>query len=119
MLDDIVDNLPDEVISGLNGGVYLKPEAKSHPKLPFPEYVVMGEYVRGKSIGSAIFVYYNSVMSKYVDASEDEMKKALREIILHEFRHHMETKAGCRDLEVEDEEFVAAALAKQCSRPKT
>lgn len=57
-------------------------------------------------------MYYNSVMAKYVDASVEDIKAALREIVLHEFRHHIEANAGCRDLDVEDAEFVRNAIGK-------
>lgn len=111
-LDDIIDDIPEYVTKSLSGGVYLIPEAKHHPTLPFPQYVVMGEYIRDPVLGPHIHVYYNSIMSRYVDASEAEIKKALREIVLHEFRHHVETNAGCRDLELEDKQFVQNAMEK-------
>ena len=112
-LDDIIDSLPEYVTKSLTGGVFLITEAKHHPVLPFPQYVVMGKYIRDPVLGPHIHVYYNSVMAKYVDASEDDIRKALREIVLHEFQHHVETNAGCRTLEMEDERFVREALKKK------
>lgn len=108
-LDDIIDSLPSYIPQSLPGGIYLIPEVKHHPILPFPQYVVMGEYIRD-SLGARIHVYYNSVMARYIDASEEDIKKVLRDIVLHEFQHHFEMKAGCRDLEIEDENFVIKAL---------
>jgi len=113
MLDDIVDSLPKYVTKGLNGGIYLVPEVKPHPQLPFPQYLVMGQYRFDPVLGASIVVFYDSIMAKYLDASTDKMKAALKEIVLHEFRHHMETRAGCRDLADEDAMYVAQAKAAE------
>ena len=43
-LDDIVDALPGYIPQSLPGGIFLIPEAKPHPSLPFPQYMVLGEY---------------------------------------------------------------------------
>lgn len=107
-LDDIVDALPGYIPQSLPGGIFLIPEAKPHPSLPFPQYMVLGEYIRDP-LGAHIHVYYNSVMAKYADASVKDIQEALREVILHEFRHHFEFRAGCRDLDIEDQQFVADA----------
>lgn len=111
-MDDIVDSLPVYIMENLPGGIYLIPEAKHHPILPFPQYVVMGEYIRDSVLRPHIHVYYNSVMAKYVDASEEDIKKALREIVLHEFQHHFEMNAGDHTLENEDAEFVRDAVVR-------
>ena len=36
-LDDIVDALPGYIPQSLPGGIFLIPEAKPHPSLPFPQ----------------------------------------------------------------------------------
>jgi len=51
-------------------------------------------------------------MAKYADASVKDIQEALREVILHEFQHHFEFRAGCRDLDIEDQQFVADAKEK-------
>ena len=107
-LDDIVDALPGYIPQSLPGGIFLIPEAEPHPSLPFPQYMVLGEYIRDP-LGAHIHVYYNSVMAKYADASVKDIQEALREVILHEFRHHFEFRAGCQDLDIEDQQFVADA----------
>ena len=70
LLDDIVDVLPPVLTKGLTGGIYLVPEPKPHPALPFP-----------------------------------------KDIVHHELRHHVEGKAGSKALEIEDANFVQAALS--------
>lgn len=111
ILDDIVDELPSALTDGLTGGIYLVPEPKPHPVLPFPKYMVMGEYINQGQMGSHILVYYGSVIAAHADASLKEMCDVLREIVHHELRHHVEGRAGTRDLEIEDEQFVQAALS--------
>ena len=101
LLDDIVDTLPPELTEGLTGGIYLVPAPKPHPILPFPRYMVMGEY---------IFVYYGSIIAAHPDTDVAEMRNILRDIVQHELRHHVEGKAGSNALEIEDANFVQAAL---------
>lgn len=107
-LDDIIDTLPDFIPKSLPGGVFLIHEVKAHPELPFPQYAVLGEYIRDP-LGAHIHVYYDSVMARYVDAGEEEIRKVLRNIVLHEFQHHFEANVGCRDLELKDKRFVESA----------
>lgn len=110
LLDDIVDALPPELTEGLTGGIYLVPEPKPHPVLPFPKYMVMGEYINQHQLGSHIFVCYGSVIAAHPDADVAEMRNILRDIVQHELRHHVEGKAGSKTLEIEDANFVQAAL---------
>lgn len=70
----------------------------------------MGEYVRHPILGKIIYLYYGSFMALYIDAAPDELKRHLKETVLHELRHHIESLAGCRELEREDATFVALAL---------
>lgn len=110
LLDDIVDTLPPELTEGLTGGIYLVPEPKPHSVLPFPKYMVMGEYINQHQLGSRIFVYYGSVIAVHPDVDVAQMHNILRDIVKHELRHHVEGKAGSKALEVEDANFVQAAL---------
>jgi hypothetical protein len=111
LLDDIVDVLPPELTKGLTGGIYLVPEPKPHPALPFPKYMVMGEYINQHQMGSHVFVYYGSVIAAHPDADVAEMRVVLKDIVHHELRHHVEGKAGSKALEIEDANFVQAALS--------
>lgn len=110
LLDEIVDALPSDLSKGLNGGIYLCPEAKHNPYIPSDNYWVMGEYVRHPILGKIIYLYYGSFMALYIDAAPDELKRHLKETVLHELRHHIESLAGCRELEREDATFVTLAL---------
>lgn len=52
-LDDIVDSLPEYVVKGLTGGVYLIPEAKQHPVLPLSPIYGDGRVYSGPGFGTA------------------------------------------------------------------
>ena len=39
---------------------------------------------------------------------EEEFKERLKKTLFHEFTHHLESLAGERDLEIEDERQLAA-----------
>lgn len=41
-------------------------------------------------------------MQVYGYMTEEALRKRVRKTVLHEFRHHLESLAGERDLEVED-----------------
>ena len=97
ILDDIVDEMPDELLKDLNG-IYLLNETKHNPKIPSEKYYVMGEFCHDYILGHSINLYYGSIMALYKYTPEPILKQKLREILQHELRHHMETLAGCDDL---------------------
>ena len=43
----------------------------------------------------------------------EQLKVKLREVLRHEFRHHIENLAGERGLEIEDEKFINKYLGKE------
>jgi hypothetical protein len=48
-------------------------------------------------------IYYGSFIRVYGELDLPEAKEKLRGVLLHEFRHHLESLAGERGLEIEDE----------------
>lgn len=112
MLDDIVDALPSDLIRGLNGGIYLLPDTVRSSKIPDPHYYVLGEYRTNPVTGRMIYLYYGSIMALYIDASVEELRRELDKVVRHEVRHHVESLAGDRSLEIEDEKYVANAIRK-------
>lgn len=109
------DAIPRELLAGLNGGIYLLPDIKYSSKIPSNDYFVMGEYIRDQALGCYILIYYGSFMAVWVDADVQTAKYQLRHILLHEVRHHVESRGLLRDLELEDERFIAEA----CDRIRT
>lgn len=110
MLDDIVDNMPDEILKELNG-IFLVDQIKHNPKIPSENYYVMGEFCNS-NLGHSIDLYYGSIIRIYGHLPPDELKIRLKEIVKHELRHHLETLAGCDDLVRLDNIYVQNALKK-------
>ena len=99
--------LPDELFNKLTGGVVVQPNEKLH-KLSVdgsPLYIA-GEYMNYHSM-RCVFIYYGSFMRLYGRMSRERICEHIREVLLHELRHHWESLAGERDLEIEDEEHLA------------
>ncbi|HHT20945.1 MAG TPA: metallopeptidase family protein [Tissierellia bacterium] len=106
LLEDLVDELPEELFEGLNQGIIIREQAKQHAQaIPGRPLYIMGEYVRNK-LGKQIIIYYGSFERIYGGRSKAELKDRLRETLRHEFRHHWEYLAGERELEYLDDEFL-------------
>ncbi|MCL1829118.1 MAG: metallopeptidase family protein [Oscillospiraceae bacterium] len=104
MCDDIAEKMPEEFFDGLNGGILLMPEEKPHPgSVPGRPLYIMGEYRRDYAMGRYIVLYYGSFSRVHRHAGRNKIYEYIRKTIAHEFRHHMESRSGTRDLEVEDE----------------
>lgn len=101
-LDRIADELPREFFDELNGGIILRPEARQHPDSQNQDLWILGEYHKNGVLGRFINIYYGSFEKVYGHLNQSELKERLRHTVLHEFRHHLESLAGERDLEVED-----------------
>ncbi|HCX65227.1 MAG TPA: hypothetical protein DHN33_08460 [Eubacteriaceae bacterium] len=115
MLEDIVSEFPKEFFKELNGGILLLEEAKLDPKSVRNDLYIMGQYHRGGSMGRYISIYYGSFQKLYGHFSEEKIRKRLRETVKHEFTHHLESLAGERSLEREDEIFMMNYLNKHKS----
>ncbi|NLK64970.1 MAG: metallopeptidase family protein [Tissierellia bacterium] len=110
ILDEIAEELPAEIYKDLNGGIILLPQVKLHKKSVNDDLYVMGEYRNEKISGRYIVVYYGSVEKLYGNLSRGRLKNKLRSVIKHEFIHHLESMAGERHLEKEDERNLAEYL---------
>ena len=108
ILNEIAGELPEEFFRDLNGGIALKGASKRHPKSCADDLYILGEYRIAGPLGRYIAIYYGSVIRAYGNCSREEYKNHLRKILKHEFRHHLESLAGEKDLEIED----AIALEK-------
>ena len=60
-----------------------------------------------------IVSYDGSVNRSYRHVDEDELTEEMRKVLRHEFRHHVEGRAGVRDLEVWDAEQIAMYKEQQ------
>ncbi len=103
MLDEAADNIPKEIYDRLNGGVVLSPDIKMHPESKNNDLYIMGEYHRDSMMGRYIVIYGGSFQQLYGGAPLDRVRRELDKTLKHELTHHVESLAGERDLEVEDE----------------
>jgi len=83
LADQIADEIPAIFYEGLNGGIQLKEEEKLHPlsREKAPVYI-LGLYIKDDFMGSRI---------------------EIRDVMRHEFQHHVEIMCGNMDLIQEDE----------------
>jgi len=102
MLDEVAAELPDGIFRELNGGVSLLPETKKSDKDPEGGLYTLGEYRRDQ-MGRYIVIYYGSLCAVHGRSSGEKMREHIKGVLSHELIHHLESLAGERDLEIEDE----------------
>ncbi|MEG0251807.1 MAG: metallopeptidase family protein [Christensenellaceae bacterium] len=102
ILDEVASELPQDFFKDLNGGIILNEGYKMHPESINGDLYIMGQYQYTTSMGRYIVIYYGSFEKVYANAGKAVLKEKLRSVLLHEFRHHLESLAGEDDLEVQD-----------------
>lgn len=107
LIDEIIQTFPEEFFRELNGGVFAREYAKQHPASFHGDLFIMGEYCVQRHLGRFIVIYYGSFAQVYGHLADEELAVRLRKVLLHEFRHHLESLAGERDLEIEDAIYIA------------
>lgn len=110
LLNRIAEELPAEFYKELNGGILLLPDSRINPQVPGGRVYIMGEYVRSSSMGRYINIYYGSIAKVYGSLPENKLEEVLREVLYHEFTHHVESLAGERGLEKKDAEQMQRYL---------
>ena len=86
--------LPEYVHDELNGGVLADPAAYPHPGRLADDLYILGTYSVDHIFGKQIILYYGSFVATLGNASETLYREKIRDTVRHEFRHHMETRAG-------------------------
>ena len=113
LLVEVCNELPDEFYKELHRGVIVSERTESAPICD--ELTVLGQYHRSY-FGNQITIYYGSFMKLYPHVSEEFLKEKLREVVRHEFRHHLENLAGIygkRSLGYEDDEMIRRYLRQR------
>lgn len=113
MLDEIVQTLPKDFFRELNGGIHASENEKLHKQAVNNDLWILGEYCNSTQLGRSIVIYYGSFMRLFGNRNHIFIKERLRKNVLHEFRHHLESLAGERDLEIEDEIFLRTYQAEK------
>jgi len=103
ILEEIAHNMPEDLYKRLNGGVILLPEEKLHSESSqdYPLYI-LGEY-HINHLGRYVNMYYGSFMSTFADMPLEYLKERMEHTLKHELLHHLESLAGERGLEIDDE----------------
>ena len=105
--DKVATELPEDFFIGLTGGVVVSEMVKQHKKsMPGRPLYVLGEYHYGGHEGRYITLYYGSFRTVHGNLHGPEAEEEIRKVLLHEFRHHLETRAGQHDLEYEDDAYI-------------
>jgi len=106
MLDGIAEEIPREFYRELNGGVILSPDTKKHPLAV--DLYIMGTYHQDlRGLGRYIVLYYGSILRVFGHYNHEQMRAKLREVLFHEFTHHIESLAGEHGLEIKDAQDLA------------
>lgn len=113
ILDDLMEELPEGILEGLNGGVNLCEEEKRPKGKDGDTMLLLGEYIASGSMGYFINIYYGSFLASFAHRPREEWERQLKETLHHEITHHLELRAGCRDLEIEDERQVQQLRAAE------
>ncbi len=85
--------LPEYVHEELNGGVLVDPAVLRHPGSVADDLYILGTYSSGVT-GKEIVLYYGSFAATMTGMSNEAIRLQIRETLRHEFRHHLETRAG-------------------------
>ena len=86
--------LPSYVYDELNGGVVVDQNVFPHPARLEDDLYILGTYSNSPVMGKQIVLYYGSFTASLGNAGEAVYRAQIRETIRHEFRHHLETRAG-------------------------
>ena len=114
MLDDIAEEFPQAFYKNLNGGVYVLPDVKldAASTANQPLYI-MGEYIRRHDLGRFIYIYYGSFAKVFSHLPPEAFRRELKKVLAHEFTHHLESLAGERGLELEDEKQMERYMQRR------
>ena len=117
LVADELDELPEEFFRELSGGVLVQEYVNLAPEAVANDRYVMGTYTTS-SLGRQIQLYYGSFARAMGDSGpgiEERYRKRIREVVRHEFRHHLEFLSGIHgstSLEAEDARDLAAYLKR-------
>ena len=112
ILDEVAEEIPEDLLVKLNGGIIVLPEIKYHPSAAARDLYVMGEYhVQIPGLGRYIVLYFGSfeqVFGSYTSNNSSRLRTEIRKTLIHELRHHIESLSGVKDLEREDARAIEA-----------
>lgn len=105
ILNKLYENIPEELLAELNGGIILLDEIRFHQEARNSDLLILGTYSRF-GVRRQINIYYQSLKRVYPRLTLEELEHRLEDLLWHELRHHTEYRARIRDLEIEDENKI-------------
>lgn len=113
-VNEIIENeIPTELLEGLNLGIIVMPELKRSDEET--NRTVMGLYVRNV-MGKQVIIYYGSFLKLYGNSPEVVWKKKVLSTIKHELTHHIEARAGQEELARQEKQDVERRKINQVIR---
>ena len=113
-LDKLIEELPEGILDELNGGISLIPDVCPSAT---EGLTTLGKYFAGGPMGRYIQLYYGSFEELYGDRPRESFLRHLKKTLHHELTHHIESLAGDRSLEREDERFMDEYAAAVSGEP--
>jgi hypothetical protein len=99
-LDEIAADLPQEIFKRLNGGYVLTEEVMRDAN----GFYILGQYhVQPTGLGRYVTVHYGSICEVFGNISPRMFREKLKFVLHHELTHHLESLAGDKSLEIQDE----------------
>ena len=93
IVSEEMDLMPQYVFDELSGGVLVEERVRLSPDSVDDDLFLMGLY-KWDGLGKQVTLFYGSFVEVYGASEEAVYRKHIRETLRHEFRHHMETRAG-------------------------
>ena len=93
IVSELLDELPEAFFRELSGGVIISGDAPRPHYAVSDDIYIFGEY-RISGLGRQVVIYRGSYDRMYPNADESFLRRDLRRVIRHEFRHHMEFLSG-------------------------
>ena len=98
-LEELTNDLPPEILTGLNCGVALTEETLYDEA----GLIILGQYhFDPRGLGRYVTVHYGSMMEVYGGYPPHAFRDKLKFVLHHELVHHLESMAGDRSLEIQD-----------------
>lgn len=107
--------LPEEFYKELSGGIIVSERACIADGAVADDLYTLGVY-KIDALGRQIVLYYGSFEKLFRHMDEEQYRAKIREVIRHEFRHHLEDLSGIhgsKSLEAEDERNYRRYLASR------